>query len=354
MVRSLDRIGREGIEGTAVVQPRDRWFRSNPDPHVVIDPVLVDAAMHILGAWHLEQPDWSGRILLPIGVQSLEFFSPPPAVGTSLFLRGHNEEETPRQARHGLEVFYPDGRMWYRLTGASYWRFYLPFGDVNFFGPKDQYFLSTRVKDAEPAAAAGAHARCYFLEPPLDLQQPVLRASGVRVTMTPRETELFQSLTCDDAAKSEWFFTRLVAKDAVRAVRNDRYGGGIFPADMETETAGGGRIVCRPRDPAEREPFPPVAVACVKGKVAAFSAYAERIGIALVPVPKGQPDAELRVRAARLAVAHALGTAADEAPVTPGPKPGLLLVASAGRRFRVQTALHHNTVIATTVCEAEE
>ncbi len=67
MIRSLGRVGREGIEGTLEVQPRDNWFASDPDPRVALDPVLVDAAMHILGAWHLEQPDWTGRILLPTG-----------------------------------------------------------------------------------------------------------------------------------------------------------------------------------------------------------------------------------------------------------------------------------------------
>src|SRR4029077_19990484 len=101
-------------------QPRDRWFRSNPEPLVVLDPVLTDAAMHILGAWHLEQPDWSGRILLPIGVNSLEFFGPAPAVGSHLLVRGHNEEETARQVRHGVEVLTPGGRLWLRMTGASY------------------------------------------------------------------------------------------------------------------------------------------------------------------------------------------------------------------------------------------
>src|SRR5262249_14863307 len=152
----------EGIEGTLEVQPRDRWFRSNPEPRVAIDPILLDSAMHLLGAWHLEQPDWSGRILLPIGLDCLEFFEPPPPVGSHWLVRGHNEEETARQVRHGLEVFTSDGRVWFRMTGAAYWRFYLPFGDVNFFGPKDQYFLSTRVKDAEPPGATGP-ARCYFL-----------------------------------------------------------------------------------------------------------------------------------------------------------------------------------------------
>lgn len=349
MIRSLDRTGREGIEGTLEVQPRDRWFRSNPDPRVVIDPVLVDAAMHILGAWHLEQPDWSGRILLPIGVQSLEFFGPIPPVGSLLLVRGHNEEETARQARHGVELFGPDGRPWFRMTGAAYWRFYLPFGDVNFFGPKDQYFLSARVKDAEPESHS---ARCYFIDPPLDLQQPVLRASGVRVTMTPREIAEFDSLAGGDAAKSDWFFTRLLAKDAVRAVLNDRDGGGIFPADMETETIDG-RIVCRPRGDAAAGPFPPVAVAVAKGKVAAFSAFAERVGVALVPVPKGQPDEPIRLEAARLAVADALRIPADGLTASAGPQPGSVLVAHAGRRLRVQTARQKDVVVATTLCEVE-
>ena len=78
MIRSLDRIGREGIEGTLEVQPRTKWFRSDPDPAIVLDPVLMDAAMHMLGAWHLEQPDWTGRILLPYEVQRVEFFGPSP------------------------------------------------------------------------------------------------------------------------------------------------------------------------------------------------------------------------------------------------------------------------------------
>src|SRR5262249_30962896 len=135
MLRTLDRYGKEGIEGTLTVQPRDRWFRSNPDPHIAIDPVLFDAAMHIIGAWHLEQPDWSGRILLPMGLRPGESFGPPPRLGGHMLVRGHNEEEPARQVRHGLEAFGSDGRMWLRLTGASYWRFYLPFAHVNFFGP---------------------------------------------------------------------------------------------------------------------------------------------------------------------------------------------------------------------------
>jgi hypothetical protein len=121
---------------------------------------------------------------------------------------------------------------------------------------------------------------------------------------------------------------------------------------METDEAGG-RMACSPRGEPGPEPFPPVAVAVVKGKVAAFSAFAERVGVGLVVVPKRADEAELRARAARLAVADALRVSGDDLAVQPGGRPGLMLVTHAGRRLRVQTARHKDVVVATTVCESE-
>jgi len=365
MIRSLGRCGREGIEGTLEVQPRDRWFRSNPAPRVALDPVLVDAAMHLLGAWHLEQPDWSGRILLPIGVNRIDFYGPIPAVGSALVVRGHNEEETARQVRHGLELFAPDGRLWLRMTGAGYWRFYLPFGDVNFFGPKDQYFLSRRWPEAE-SQVPGGPVRCFFLEPPPDLQQPVLRASGVRVTMTPREIAVFTDWAGTDAARSDWFFGRLVAKDAVRSAWAERHGDGTFPADIETDEVGG-RLTCRPRGAVGPEPLPPVAVAVVGGTVVAYSAFATRVGLGLVALPKKATPGDERAAcetAACAAVADALRTAvAGYAVHAFDPETGSAVVAvppavaalypDVTGRVRVRTARQKGVVVATTSCEAD-
>ncbi|HEY3787969.1 MAG TPA: polyketide synthase dehydratase domain-containing protein, partial [Urbifossiella sp.] len=351
MIRSLGRTGDEGIEGTLEVQPRDRWFQSNPEPRTVIDPVLVDAAMHILGAWHLEQPDWSGRILLPIGVANLEFFGPIPEVGSLLRVRGHNEEETARQARHGVELFAPDGRLWFRMTGAAYWRFYLPFGDVNFFGPKDQYFLSHRWEAAEVSAAC----RCFCLEPPLDLQQPVLRASGVRVTMTPREIAEYAALEGTDAEKSDWFFGRLVAKDALRALYSLDREHGIFPSDIEAELGDNGRYICRPRDENMTEPFPNVVFASAGGMVAALAANSQELGIALVTLAKNagaDDERTAREEAARLAVANALRMPPEKCVLrTVDLATGAATVAIADRTIRVQTAREKNAVVATTLGE---
>ncbi|MFO0806644.1 MAG: polyketide synthase dehydratase domain-containing protein [Gemmataceae bacterium] len=325
MIRALDRTGDEGIEGLLEVQSRDTWFATNKDPVTVIDPVLVDAAMHILGAWHLEQPDWSGRILLPIGVKDLEFYGPIPAPGTMMLVRGHNEEETARQARHGVELFHPDGRLWFRMTGAAYWRFYLPFGDVNFFGPKDQYFLSHRFEAAEPSA----DARCYKLEPPLDLQQPVLRASGVCVTMTPREIDEHMRLTGTDAEKSDWFFGRLVTKDAVRGAVFMKYGTPLFPADIEAEPGEPGRYVCTPRANHFDQPYPNTAFAIGGGLVAAFSAFTPKLGIAIVPLGKNPSEADVAA-----AQADALKQASAQA---------------GGGKLKTRTVREKNVVVATAI-----
>jgi hypothetical protein len=354
MLRTLDRTGREGIEGTLEVQPRNCWFRSNQDPRLAIDPVLLDSAMHILGAWHLEQPDWTGRILLPFEVQRIEYFGPTPEVGAWLRTRGHNEQESPRHYRHGLEVFDSTGRMWLRMTGAGYWRFYLPFGHVNFFGPKDEYYLSRAWPEGVPGSSTQSFAKCHFLEPPVDLKQPVLRAAGARVTMTPREQAAFRNWTGTDAGLNDWFFGRMLAKDAVRAAWNAKNGAAMFPADMETVDVDG-RIVCHPRGAAKREPFPPVRVAIADGKVAALSAFTERLGIALAAVPKTAPptaEREARTRVAIGAVADALGVPAERCSlVALDAHTGAAVVGAGGERFRVQTARRADAVVATTLCE---
>jgi hypothetical protein len=336
MIRSLGRIGREGIEGTLEVQPRDGWFASNPEPGVVLDPVLTDAAMHILGAWHLEQPDWTGRILLPFEVQRVEYFGPPPSAGEMLTVRGHNEQESARHYRHGLEVFDAAGRVWLRMTGAGYWRFYLPFGHVNFFGPKDEYFLSRDWPEAVPPGAVPR--RCQVLRPPADLKQPVLRAAGARVTMTPAELAVFGNWAGTDAELNDWFFARMLAKDAVRAAWAERHGDRLFPADIETHEANG-RIVCTPRGTPGPEPMPPVAVAIQDGVVAAFAAFAPRVGIALAHDPQ---------EAARRAVADALGVDPDT--LTAGPVGPTGRVVAGG--YAAQTARDGKLVVATTLLEA--
>jgi malonyl CoA-acyl carrier protein transacylase len=321
-MRSLDRYGAEGIEGTVEVLPRAGWFRSTPEPQLVTDPVLVDACMHILAAWHLEQPDWAGRILLPIGLKRIEFFSSPPPAGTMLRVCGLNEEESARHFVHGVEVALPNGRLWCRLHGAAYWRFYLPFGHVNFFGPKDEYFLSRPLPEAVPArnAERGTKneeqeiadssfraARCWFLEIPADLvNAPVLRAAGAQVTMTARELREFYGIhkKLSDTEVNKWLFSRIVGKDAVRSLRSERFGDRMYPADIELHWDGRSRPTAAPRDLTYPGEMPAVCIAHCDGKVAALAAYRAHVGIALDKV--GDAEEAARRQAAAAAILGAL------------------------------------------------
>jgi hypothetical protein len=192
----------------------------------------------------------------------------------------------------------------------------------------------------------------HFLEPPADLKQPVLRAAGARVTMTPAELAVFGAWSGTDAELNDWFFGRMLAKDACRAAWTAKHGEAIFPADLETSDAHG-RIACAPRGEPKPEPLPPVRVAHCEGKVAAVSAFAERLGIALVALPKNaSPEAERAAReaAVRAALADALAVPLEACALEALTAEGAV-VRAGGSRYRASAAIHKGAVLATTVCE---
>jgi Polyketide synthase dehydratase len=388
-VVSADRLGDRAIEGTVRVSERQEWFRSTPTPALVYDPVFMDATMHVLAGWHLEQPDQSGRVLLPFKLDRIEFFGPMPAPHTQVKVYAGLEMETARNVRHSFEVFAPDGRMLYRMKGAWYWRFYLPIQDkINFNSPKDEYFLSVLWPEAVPP---GADACCMFLEPPLDLNQGLMLASLARVTLTPEELRTYFDLPDNVAQRMDWQFLRLAAKDACRQHWFDRCGERLMPADIRLLAKGTGRPTLALRDPARSDVLPLVCMAGAGGgKVASLATFQGRPGIALAFVsPADQPlgteglDAEelvwlnrfggdrgellTRFHCARQALVQALapnlpGAAAGVAVRGGDEATGLFLLAlgpalaEAFPEYRqdllqVQTARRDNLIIAATVCQ---
>jgi hypothetical protein len=94
-----------------------------------------------------------------------------------------------------------------------------------------------------------------------------------------------------------------------------------------------------------------VRIAMAGGVVGAISAFTDSIGMAML-VQDGA-EVETRSRAARLAIADALGVPADGLPVEATAHDGLLLVHHAATRLRVQTARYKSVIVATTLCETE-
>ncbi len=389
-VRANLRSGDEGMESHVEVLPRDRLFRSLPEPNFLIDPVLFDVVLHPLAAWHLIQPDQAGRIMLPIGVERLEVFGPPMAPGTELLARSWVSRADARSFLHQGEALREDGSVAIRLSGVKCWRFYVPFGEVNFHGPKDQYFLSHRWQQVEKqfwdARRPDAPLALVRLEPPVDLNQGSMLQVTAKVTLTPSELREYRRLeTLGDEVKVRgWLFDRNAAKDAIRLVWNEMTGQRLFPSDIEVETTAGGRFTAYKRGESGHS-FPPAAVdRAGAATVAVSAAGADVIGLALAVVGPLQPDkggisppdaeeqrilaafrgdpaeAALRLLCARRAVARAAGLPESDAlkavrvrGIVAGS--GTVLVAVVGREdsggtepWRVMTARDGNLIVAWT------
>ncbi len=394
-VRANLRSGDEGMESQVEVLPRDRLFRSLPEPDFLIDPVLFDVVLHPLAAWHLIQPDQAGRIMLPIGVESLEVFGRPMAPGTSLTARSWVSHADARSFLHQGEALREDGSVAIRLNGVKCWRFYVPFGEVNFHGPKDQYFLSHRWHQVEEQCSG---ARCpsaplalVRLEPPVDLNQGSMLQVTAKVTLTPSELREYRRLeTLGDEIKLRgWLFDRNAAKDAIRLVWNEMTAQRLFPSDIEVETTGDGRFTAHRRGDSGQS-FPPAAVDRAGAATVAVSVAGTNVlGLALAVVgpPKSdggglspldgeeqrilaafrgdQTEASLRLRCARQAVARATGLLEPDGldavrvrGIVPGK--GTVLVAVIGHDdaggpepWRVETARDGNLIVAWTKGERE-
>ena len=333
-VRGTNRIGDEGIESDVEVLPRDGLFRSYSRPDFLIDPVMLDVVMHPLASWHLEHADLSGRILLPVGASSLEFFDPPAPTGTRFLCRGMVSKTTVRQFTHEVEVLAADGRVWGRMNGVRYWRFYVPFGRVNFHGPKDQYFLSRRWTEIEGQLSDVRLSSLVLmrLDMPPDLRPGHVQRILARVTLAPDELQEFRGESRDEKKAASWLTDRIAAKDAVRTLWREQQGERLFPADIQTSVVAAGLYRASRRATTGQE-FPSVATASAGGITAALTAGGASPGLALAQLGGTEdgaaqepeetallsecvPDREeaaVRFRCARQAVAVALALGPQQA-----------------------------------------
>ncbi len=358
---SLDLIDDQGIEATIQVQPRRGLFTSDPDPNFLLDPVTIDIGLHPAASWHVAQPDQNGRILLPCAMERIELYGPRPPEHTTMRARAWIISASQRQFTQSGEISTVDGRVWCRLHHLKCWRFYLPFGEVNFNGPKDQYFISqpwrpwTSAADAseQTVAAAGgsvfdrqdvgesADRQLVRAAPTPDMNQPGLQIAAARVTLSPDELRQFNQQSPGDE-RTDWFVARVTAKEAVRILWRRMHGVRLYTADVEVALDEQGRFRCSPRAAARPHDFPSVAVATAAGEFTALATSTGTAGVGLVRVdkrgalPKAAPDAagllsdaerklarqaaklhkldgaEARLVAARQAVASAVGPIAAE------------------------------------------
>jgi malonyl CoA-acyl carrier protein transacylase/phosphopantetheinyl transferase (holo-ACP synthase) len=309
-VCATDRQGEEGIEGRLVTLPHSGLFRSTPQPQLLTDPLLIDASTHLLGCWHLGRPDQTGRVVFPYELGAVDLYGPPPPEGTQLLCRVRVERSSARQVSHRIELVGPDGRLWCRLAPAEYWRFYWPLEYVNFFRFKEQSLLG----NAWPVCpGAGADACCLKVTPPEDLCHPVKRGALARITLTRAEWQRFYHKVAE-SERTDFLFSRIAAKDAIRSLWQTRHGQQLFPADLELVTDHRGRLQASYRGTALVEDLPFVSMAHVPGMTAALASFARQPGISLRRLPQaGTGRSEMDFDDTERALLASFGPARDEA-----------------------------------------
>jgi hypothetical protein len=291
---STDRQGEEGIEGHLRTLPHSGLFHSTPEPNLILDPLLIDASTHLLGSWHLSQPDQHGRVVLPYELGNVTLFGPRPALGTRIKCRVRVENSSARQVSHRIDLLGPEDRLWCRLSPAEYWRFYWPLEYVDFFRHKECFLLARDWPVCQTDGSDGP-IRCWRLDPPPDLCQPVHRTALARVTLSRTEWAIFRLLKLSDQQLSDWLFGRIAAKDAIRALWFERHGQRLFPADIELEVGEDGRAVARYRGGALVEELPRVVFASVPGTSVAAAAFGRNVQLKLATDYTDNTDKKVKV-----------------------------------------------------------
>ncbi len=235
-VSRLESIGDNGLTGALRVLPKDELFASLRDPQLLIDPVVIDGAGQLLGAWAQAY----GAYVLPTSIDDVEFYRAAPPPGTEVHLRLDIVRFVPdREVTANMEISDGEGRVWMRLAG---WR--------------DQV-----VSDSP-------HVMNMQREPQHRMLSTIETMPGVPedVTLaTVSESDLGTGgfnwlahlyLTSDEIAASrsmvgqrpsQYILGRIAAKDAVRFWLAQRTGGEMaHPALIAIDIDANGRPVVRP------------------------------------------------------------------------------------------------------------
>jgi acyl transferase domain-containing protein/phosphopantetheinyl transferase len=202
------------------VRPSDRLFASIPDPHLLTDPCVMDGIGQVVGLW----AKMYSLYILPIGVDKIEFYGPPPPPGTTVPIRIEVVEVNHDAIHMSSHVELGDGRggVWARLAGWA--DFIMP--------ASDQYMNATdlphRYVWSEELSLPGA--------PPDSICTLLTQEhfKGVNLEWTARvflhALELAEYQAIEKTARRRQFLaSRAAAKDALRLWWSRKHGASDLP-----------------------------------------------------------------------------------------------------------------------------
>ena len=264
--------GRQGITGELDVLGRDDLFASDAGPQLLLDPVVLDGAGQLLGAFFHGAEGY----VLPVAMDRIEFYRPPPDPGARCPARVEftKVDLVGRRTSANLEVEDGQGSVWFRIEG---WQ------DV-VFPWKADLLRALRQPErhtlARPRALEGVpdDAVATLLEVAVigDIQLDWL----ARGWLSEAEWPAWREADGHPGHRRQWLMGRIAAKDAVRTWLARHRGEDVLlhPARITLANEAGGRPFVRWIDGSDERPH--VTLTHVEAGAAA-AAWQRPIGIDL-------------------------------------------------------------------------
>ncbi|MGH3822662.1 MAG: acyltransferase domain-containing protein [Pseudonocardiaceae bacterium] len=242
-VVSLDRRGADGIQATMEILPRNDLFAGTPEPELITDPQLLDAAGQLVGFWTTEHAG-RGAAFFPFALEGLQLFGPPAPVGTTVTGQARISPAGDQQLRSDIDLIGPQGHLLARLIGWASYRVSLPGPLSRLVGvsPRDVTLADPCSALTGGLAAPGAVA-CCLDSISLSMHGGIWQRALAHLVLTRRERVAWSNLPGPDQARSEWLLGRVAAKDAARAFLRATSGLALCPADIEIVEDPQGRLL---------------------------------------------------------------------------------------------------------------
>lgn len=231
-VRSIERVGAEGIEATLKVPATTGLFSTLSDPEFLTSPILLDAAGQLVGFWAADMLS-RGYVVFPFRIRSLEWFGRIPSPGAILVGRAQIAQAADVRLIAELEVLDSENSLLMRVSAWEDKRIDMP----------DEFFqfridpVHNVMSREWPILPRGLPANHEILMYRLGLDSTFLRADGgvwrnllAHLVLGPRELDSWKALA-SECCSARRLMGRVVAKDAVRAFLPN--GWLLHPASVE-------------------------------------------------------------------------------------------------------------------------
>jgi Polyketide synthase dehydratase len=226
-VANIERYTVEGMEAILRTPPSTPW--DPPGEAATFDPVLLDGALQLAGFWSWHRLE-RGFTIFPVGGDSLEVYSPPPAPGTPVSCSARIRLLADGQVSCDADLLGPDGLPTARLTGWRHLRLYDWTRRFTEFALAPADAMLSRPVQA-PTQNGGGAACCRV--DPADVASGTWSRVLAPLVLGRAERAEWHALAGTAEQRREWLLRRVAAKDAVRLLLAERHGVRLAPADVE-------------------------------------------------------------------------------------------------------------------------